>query len=229
MLSARVLPRSIRLFATTAPRQLLFGNLFGSREAKNKEIIEKQDEYEVDPSSKITILSKENSPGFKPFTPEEAMPDFKINFWKDRIVRAQDIEGIYSAEKIEQAINETYQEVAGSAISVADYKNSSLADLQLRFRFAKALQKKLGFDIKDHTITRAHDVDYMYQALKKVIAHRWSSERNPNAIVLRPEDFKLVLNVYLNSERSEEQQEKLLKELAEKALAANQEPARDQA
>lgn len=209
-------PRA-RPFSTTAAR-LLLGNLFGSKEAKNRELIEKQDEYEVDPTSKITILNKENSPSYKPFLPETDMPGFKINQWKDRFVRAQDLESTFDAELVSQAINETYSELSGTSITSNDYKSTLLGDLQFRFAFAKALQKKLGFDIGDYTISKSHDVEMLFAEVRRMVAHRWSSERNPNAIVLRPEDFAQSPNVYLNNERSEEEQQAVLAELKEKVL-----------
>lgn len=213
------LVRGIRPFSTSTPR-LFIGNFFGTKEAKKKEIIDNQDEYEVDASSKIVILNEQNSPNYKPFNAAEDMPDFKINAWKSKSVRPQDIEATHTPETVAQAISEAYSDLKGSAISPNQYSQVSLSDLEFRFLFAKALQLKLGFDIGDYTITRAHDVDYLYLELRKVISHRWSSERNPNAIVLRPEDFLETANVYLNKERSEEEQQQVLNELVEKARAA---------
>lgn len=211
--------RAIRPFSTSAPR-LFLGNFFGTKEAKKKEIIQNQDDYEVDPTSKIVILNKENSPEHKPFVAEEAMPDFKINQWKLADVRPQDIEASYSGETLTQIISQSYNELKGEQISQDQYKDISLGDLQFRFQLAKLLQQKLGFDIKDYTLTRAHTLEFLHNELNQVISRRWTSERNPNAIVLRPEDFKLVLNVYLSNERTQEEQKKAFEELVEKAKAA---------
>lgn len=219
MIKASALVRSIRPFSSAVPRSFL-GNFFGTKEAKKKEIIEKQDEYEVDASSKIVILDRNNSPDYKPFNAAEDMPDFKIIQWKSKVVRAQDIESSFTPESVAEAICDTYSELKGSTISPNKFSDISLADLQFRFDFAKALQLRLGFDISDYTMTRAHNVDYLYLELRKVIAHRWSSERNPNAIVLRPEDFSETANVYLNRERTEEEQKKALDELVEKVRAS---------
>lgn len=211
--------RAIRPFSTSVPR-LFLGNFFGTKEAKKKEIIQNQDDYEVDPSSKIVILNKENSPEYRPFVAEEAMPDFKINQWKFTQVLPEDIEASYSGETLTQIISQSYNELKGEQISKDQYKDISLGDLEFRFQLAKLLQQKLGFDIKDHTLTRAHTLEYLHRELGKLISHRWTSERNPNAIVLRPEDFKLVLNVYLSHERSLEEQKKAFEELVEKAKEA---------
>lgn len=216
MLRIQAVARTIRPFSTSAPR-LFLGNLFGTKEAKKQEIIQKQDDYEVDPNSKIVILSEENSPLYKPFVAEEAMPDFKIGQWKSTQVRSEDIESSFSTEKLSQVFNDTYQQLKGEAISESQYKDITLTDLQFRFQYAKLLQQNLGFDINDHTLSRAHDVDYLFGELKKVISERWSSERNPNAIVLRPEDFQNVQNVYLSNELTQEEQKKAFDELVEKA------------
>ncbi|SGZ54943.1 CIC11C00000001917 [Sungouiella intermedia] len=211
--------KAIRPFSTSVPR-LFLGNFFGTKEAKKKEIIQNQDDYEVDPTSKIVILSEENSPEYKPFVAEEAMPDFKINQWKFTQVNPEDIEASYSNETLTQVISQSYSELKGEQINENQYKDISLTDLQFRFQLGKLLQQKLGFDIKDHTLTRAHTLEYLHNELNKVISHRWSSERNPNAVVLRPEDFELVLNVYLSNERTQEEQKKAFEELVEKAKEA---------
>lgn len=219
MIRPTALVRGVRPFSTSTPKWFL-GNFFGTKEAKKKEIIDTQDEYEVDASSKIVILNESNSPNHKPFNAAEDMPDFAIKQWKLNHIRALDIEATHTPETVAQAISETYSDLKGSPISPNQYSLASLSDLEFRFLFAKALQLKLGFEIRDHTISRAHDVEYLYLELKKVISHRWSSERNPNAIVLRPEDFLDSRNVYLNKERSPEEQQQVLDELVEKARAS---------
>lgn len=220
MLKSTAVARSIRQLSTSAPRSFL-GGLFGTKEAKKKEIIEKQDDYEVDPNSKIVILNKENSPQYEPFVAEEAMPDFKINQWKFAQVHPENIEATISKEKLTSAIGEAYHELKGEAVAEAQYNDISLTDLQFRFRLGKLLQQKLGFDITDHTLSRSHTLAYLHSELNKTIAHRWSSERNPNAIVLRPEDFENVQNVYLSNERTQEEQKEAFDELVEKARGAS--------
>ncbi|OBA19102.1 hypothetical protein METBIDRAFT_47516 [Metschnikowia bicuspidata var. bicuspidata NRRL YB-4993] len=219
MISTRFLGRSIgqRSFVTS-PRSFFLKNIFGSKESKTKELIEKQDEYAVDPNSKILVLNEENSPSHKAFDPESDIPGFKISQWKEKLVLARDIEASVTKEMVADAINKAYQESHGSEISAESYATTSLGDLQKRFEFVKIVQQKLGFDIKDHTISRSHDVEYLYEALQKQIAHRWSSERNPNAIVLRPEDFKDQPNVYLNIEFSEKEQAEIFQDLKKQAL-----------
>lgn len=207
--------RSIRPLSTSAPTRFI-GNIFGSREAKKKEIIAKQDEYEIDPESKVVFLNKENSPSYKPFDASEDMPDFQVKQWKHKTVRAQEIEETYTKDTLAQSISEAFQELKGESPNA----ETSLDDLAFRFEFVKLLQQKLGFDINDHTITRAHTVGYLTSELNKVIAHRWSNERNPNAIVLRKEDFELVPNVYLSEELTEEEQKKAYDELLAQAREA---------
>lgn len=217
MISTRLLGRSIQRSFATTPRSLFLQNIFGSRDSKTKDLIEKQDEYAVDPSSKILILNEENSPSSKPFDPATDIPGFEIKQWKEKVVRAQDIEGSVTKEIVQDAINQAFEKSHGSVLSAENYALVRLDDLQKRFEFVKAVQQKLGFDITDHTISRAHDVEYLYSALRKQIAHRWSDERNPNAIVLRPEDFEQQPNVYLNVERSEQEQTEVFEELRQKA------------
>lgn len=197
-------------------------SLFGVS-SKTNEIIEKQDELAKVEQAPITILNKENSPNTKHFNAEEDMPDFKITQWKNTFVKIKDLEGSFTNESISSAINESYLQVYGQSLAAEQYNTADLSDLQLRFQLCKALQQKLGFDISDYTISRSHNVEYLFGELKKMIAARWSSERNPNAIVLRPEDFSLP-NVYLNKELDEWKQNKYFEELKKDAagLSATQ-------
>lgn len=201
---------SIRRISGTSPRSFL--GMFGGRETMKKSLVEKQDEYKVEADSKIVFLNEENSPGYKAFDAERDLPGFDIKQWKSKIVKASDIEGTYTNEDLYLIINSTYQEVKGSTVSAADYATTSLLDLQFRFNLCKALQMKLGFDINDYTISRSHTLADLNEALQRIVAHRWSSERNPNAIVLRPEDFASLPNVYLNQELLEKEQERFFQE-----------------
>lgn len=219
MLSPHVAASRARLLSTTALRAFL-GNIFSSKEAKTKKILETQDEYEVDPQLKITFLTKENSSSFKPFDVEKDLPGFKITQWKEKVVRPSELESSVTDEVLTTAINQAFLEVTGSTTSKETYAEAKLDDLQARFRLSKALQQKLGFDIKDHIITRSHTLDYLYESLTKEVSHRWSSERNPNAIVLRPEDFEAEKNVYLNKQLSKLEQEKFFEDMKTKALGA---------
>lgn len=212
-----------RTLSTLAPRSFL-DNFFGSREAKKKEIIAEQNDYEIDPALKITILNKLNSPDFKPFNKETDMPDFKIKQWKDQIVPLSNLSATYTTELLESKINSAYENLTSKTINSKIYKDTPLSDLEFRFNFAKLLQQKLGFDISDYTLSRAHDVEYLYGELKKTVASRWSNERNPNAIVLKQEDFASVGNVYLNNELTESEQQKRLRMLLAEAKKQDTKP-----
>jgi len=134
-------------------------------------------------------------------------------------VRNKDIENTYSPELLQNVINKTYQEVNGIELN-SGYSSISLNDLEFRFKFSKLLQQNLGFDINDYVLTKSHTLDALYNELCDVISTRWTNERNPNAIVLRREDFTAP-NVYLNEELSKEEQEAVYNELLEKAKEAS--------
>lgn len=208
--------RVSRPLSASAPR-LIFGGLFGTKEAKKKEIIEKQDDFEVDASAKIVILNKENSPKHKPFLAETDMPDFKIEQWKFANVPFRDIEATYSKDQVATIISDSYKELKGAEVKPEEYAAVELTDLPFRFQLGKLLQQKLGFDIRDHTLSRAHNLGYLYEELSRVVALRWSNERNPNAIVLREGDFSSLQNVFLSTERTESQQKKEFDRLVKKA------------
>lgn len=200
---------------------MFIGNFFGKKEVKQREeIIKNQDDYEVDPDTKIVILKEENSPEYKPFTPEEDMPDFVINQWKHHVVKPQDIESTYDSVKLSQIISQVCQEVLQKPTEQDGFHETELSDIQQRFKFAKALQQRLGFDINDYTLSKSHNVGELFDALNKVINTRWTNERNPNAIVIRQEDFSAP-NVYLNQQPSEKAQEKEFDRLADEARNAS--------
>lgn len=205
---------AVRLFSQTPARPFI-SNLFGSKEAKQKDIITKQNEYEVDPSSKIVILDEANSPETKPFNPSDDMPGFLVNQWKQKTVKNADIETTYSPEDVTKIINDTYTEITGDQAG----PEADLSDLELRFRFTKLLQQKLGFHINDYVLTRSHTLDILTSELLAIVSTRWTSERNPNAIVLRKGDFTAP-NIHLNEELTEEQQLEVYNEVLEKAREA---------
>lgn len=210
---------SIRPFSQSVQKPFI-SNFFGSKQLKQRDdIIQNQDNYETDQDSKIVILDEENSPEFKPFIASEEMPDFQVSQWKNQIVRNKDIENTYSPELLQNVINKTYQEVNGIELN-SGYSSISLNDLEFRFKFSKLLQQNLGFDINDYVLTKSHTLDALYNELCDVISTRWTNERNPNAIVLRREDFTAP-NVYLNEELSKEEQEAVYNELLEKAKEAS--------
>ena len=201
--------------------RLFIGNFFGKKEVKQREeIIKNQDDYEVDPETKIVILKEENSPDYKPFNPEEDMPDFVIEQWKHQVVKPRDIEATYDTTNLIQTISQTYEETFQSPITQEEFHNASLSDLEARFKFAKSLQQNLGFDISDYTLSKSHTVGELFNALEKVINTRWTNERNPNAIVLRPADFSAP-NVYLNQQPSERAQKATYDRIAEEARNAS--------
>ncbi|CUM63324.1 uncharacterized protein PRCAT00000895001 [Priceomyces carsonii] len=205
-------------------RNTFFSNFFGSKEIKkNQDIIKNQDDYEVDPKSKIVILDEKNSSEYKPFDAEIDMPGFEVRQWKFQTVKDKDIESTFTPEILSTIINETFQEIKGIKISEEDYVATDLHDLQFRFKFAKLLQQKLGFNINDYTLSTSHSLSQLSNELGKVISTRWATERNPNAIVLRKEDFQAP-NVYLNTERNEKQQEKLYSELVQRARESGTKP-----
>ncbi|CAK7901710.1 hypothetical protein CAAN1_06S05358 [[Candida] anglica] len=218
---------NIRLFSYTSTRPFIT-DLFRDRktlEQRNDQLAEKnaveasspeEDVYKKD--SKIVFLTKENSPDFKHFNMETDMPGFKIEQWKSQIVKKQDIEAKYSPELLKDVITQSYTEVSGAA-QVADFASVELNDLQLRFNLAKSLQQKLGFDISDYIFSKSHNLELLHSQLSELVSIRYTNERNPNAIALRPEDFTAG-NVYLNEELNSQQQEKAFAKLVQEAKKA---------
>ncbi|QEL58058.1 hypothetical protein CJJ09_000089 [Candidozyma auris] len=165
----------------------------------DKKLVEKQDELKPTSKSKVVFLNEKNSPNYKAFDPERDTPGFRVNQWKDKVVQRKEIEGSYTAEEVTNIMNETFEELQGSRPSSFDGKD--LHDLEFRFKYCKRLQQKLGFDLglSHHQVTQFAG---LVGRSKMMVTHRWSSERNPNAVVLRPEDFADAPNVYLNRELS---------------------------
>ena len=87
-------------------------------------------------------------------------------------------------------------------VSRDNYKDIKLDDLSFRFQIVKSLQSKLGIDINDYIISKSHDLETLYEEIENLVNKRWKFERNPNAIVLRSEDFDAE-NIYLNQERND--------------------------
>lgn len=198
------------------------GNFFGKKEVKQQEIIKKQEDFEIDPEAKITILNEQNSPGYTPFDPESDMPEYKLNQWKDQIVLENKIESTYAKnDKLTDIINDSYKQLTQSSISQDQYNSIELHDLQFRFQYAKLLQQKLGFDINDYLLSKAHTLSDLHAGLQSVVETRYVNERNPNGIVLRSEDFSAP-NIYLNEELTEQEQDKKLQKLVEEARTASE-------
>lgn len=215
----------IRPFSSTSVKSSFFGNLFGSKEVKQRQdIIEKQDDYEIDPESKIVILDESNSPEKLANTidPATDLPDFAINQWKFSTIKRADIETTYSSpndEKLSSVLLETYNKLASD--SASDLAKLDFSDLQFRFDYFKLLQQNLGFDIGDYTISRSHNGAILLDELSAIVNHRFTNERNANAIVLRKEDFTSK-NIYLNKELNDFQQEKVYEKLVSEASAQEQ-------
>lgn len=196
-------------------------NFFGSKQVKqNEELVKNQDNF-AEETSKIVILGDENSPKYQTFDPSRDMPDFHIKQWKNHTIKNKDIESSYTSELLKDILERTYHEVNGKNIDDS-FASVNLTDLSFRFKYAKALQQNLGFDIDDYTLTRSHDLKTLFDELHRVISKRWTSERNPNAIVLREEDFTAP-NVYLSREPTQEEQDGIYKKLVDKAQTATSE------
>lgn len=88
-------------------------------------------------------------------------------------------------------------------------------DLSFRFQIVKSLQSKLGIDINDYIISKSHDLETLYEEIENLVNKRWKFERNPNAIVLRSEDFDAE-NIYLNQERNDFEKNLELQKLTQK-------------
>ena len=214
MLSRVVSRPCVRLFSSSRLQSFLF---FGKKEKKTQqEIVENQDKFEIDPDAAITFLNEANSPNTIQFDPETDMPDFKISQWMQTKVNARDVEATYSSESLVPIINSTYEELTTKPLTEDQYDGADLRDLQFRFSLAKLLQQKLGFELNDYQISKAHSVRDIYNSIAETVSTRWVSERVPQAIVLRPEDFASG-NVYLNQEASPKEQQRKLEELIEKA------------
>lgn len=220
MIRSRILQlTSVRGISSTIPRPFL-GNFFGKKDQKQQEIIEKQEDYEVDPSAKITILNEENAPGSKPFDRLTDLPEFQINQWKSKVVSADKLEETYHGNSsLVDILNNSYKELTQKEISEEQYSSINLHDLQFRFKYAKLIQQSLGFDINDFVLSKAHTLLDLHTGLQLIVLKRYTFERNPNAIVLRREDFTSP-NIYLNEELSELEQAEKLQKLAEEAKAA---------
>ncbi|CAH2352422.1 hypothetical protein CLIB1423_06S06084 [[Candida] railenensis] len=229
----RQIARSVRLaetintrsFSTSIQRPFI-ADLFRDRktlEQRNQAIAEKQQEQEENGAnstqSKIVFLNEENSPSIKQFNVEEDMPGFKVEQWKSKLVEGKDIESTYSQESVKDILIKSYNEVNQAtplSQDIDDLAVVDLNDLQLRFQLSKQIQKNLGFDISDYIFSKSHDLHTLYGSICEIISKRWTNERNPNAIVLRSEDFSAG-NIYLNEELDKYQQDKLYQELLEKA------------
>lgn len=224
MLAKHILTSSRSLTTSTVSRSW-FGDLFGNKKSKitsqqkRSDIIEKQDDYINKEITKITHLTRENSPQYlEKKQNNKVKQEFKVRDWKNvKFLHAKDLEWFYDDKvKLQSIVNQSYRDATGTEIGFDDYSSIDLHDLKLRFEVVKQLQSNLGFELNDYVISSNHDLLSLYYEVEKVVNKRWSSERNPNAIVLRQSDFT-AKNVYLNESRDEYEKQKefskLLKEV----------------
>lgn len=185
-------------------------NFFGKKElSKREEILQNQDDFELSVGTKITILNEENSPGYQKFDPESAMPAFEIYQWKSRNVKPQDIESTFSRKDVSSILANAYKTVYNVDVDPTSNTDADLFDLTRRFAVVKQVQVDMGINLNDAVMSRCHTVGTMYDELIKVVEARYVNERNPNGIVVRPNDFSAP-NIYLNQERTSQQQQAML-------------------
>ncbi|KAI5949025.1 hypothetical protein KGF57_004987 [Candida theae] len=217
----------LRSLSSSTSIRSWFGDLFGSKSSKitsqqkRSEIIENQDEYIEKDLTRITHLTRENSPQYleKQQKQRNALKGVsKVRDWKNvKFLRGSDLSVYYDDKlKLQDVVNKSYEEVTGTSINSNNYEQIELHDLKLRFEVVKQLQSNLGFELNDHVISSSHDLQSLYHEIEKVVNKRWSNERNPNAIVLKAGDFT-AKNVYLNESRDEYEKQreftKLLREV----------------
>lgn len=221
VVSIRVIRGGVRNIHSSRTNYSFISNLFGSKEVKQrKDIIQNQDDYEVDPNSKIVILDKKNSPQHEKFKSVVHMPDFKINEWKEKSVSRKELSQHYNQDDLVNIINDIHKELNGNTIMVESYQDQSLNDLSYRFKFAKELQSKLGFDINDYILTKSHNLKILFDEINQIISQRYLNERNPGDINLKPEDFDDSPNVYVSQELNEFEQKRKFNKLVEQARNA---------
>ncbi|CAX45506.1 conserved hypothetical protein [Candida dubliniensis CD36] len=215
-----------RSFTSITRNLSWFGDIFGKNKSsieskqKRQDIITKQDELIESNSIKIHHLTFKNSDKYQSFNIESDMPNFhKLKNWKfQKSLTPENYETFYSDKSILQnIINQELKNFIkqDQEINRDNYKDIKLDDLQFRFEIVKSLQSKLGIDINDYIISKSHDLQSLYEEIEKIVNKRWKNERNPNAIVLRPEDFDAD-NIYLNQERTDYEKNLQLQKLVQK-------------
>lgn len=211
-----------RLFSYSS-RALFITDFFKDRKTlqqRNELIAEKQRDEADAPAheTKIVILNEENSPNHKQFDVENDMQGFKVEQWKLKLVAPQQIEEYYLPESVSEVVAQAFQQVNGSTPPVNGFESVMLDDLDLRFKLCKQVQHSLGFDVSDYVFSRSHTLAHLNAELQAIVSKRWTNERNPNAIALRPEDFTAG-NVYLNQEKDAYEQEQTYQALLREAEA----------
>lgn len=220
---------NIRSLHRTAPAHSFLGDWFSSKKQnkqeeplsaqvkkEKKDLVKDQDNFEIDPNSKIVFLNEKNSTDNKPFSIETHMPDFKIVQWKSKSLSLKQAHETYKPEDLVTIINETLTKMGKTPASEETFSGISLEDLNFRFNFAKELQKKLGVDINDYTLSKSHNLGYLFNELSTMIFSKYKNERNPNDINLKQSDFTAP-NVYVSEELSEFEKDRELKKLVEEA------------
>lgn len=209
-----------RLIHTSKPRLSLLSDWFGQKKTElskppapkiKKDLIKDQDDFETS-QQKIVFLNRDNSPNIKKFNAEIDMPDFKINQWKSKSLTREEIEKSYDEKFINSKLLDIYKTLKNEEPTL----DTELSDLNFRFQYVKSVQSELGIDIPDLSLTKSHTISILNDEILNIITKRFKSERNPNDINLRPEDFS-ASNVYVNQELNEAQQAKKFKELVEEA------------
>ncbi|EMG49483.1 hypothetical protein SBY92_001262 [Candida maltosa Xu316] len=235
MISRQLITNS-RSLTTTSRSLSWFGDLFGKNKKqvldKRQEIITKQDDMvnSDETSYKITHLGYKNSTKYNPVKPRDIVPEtysMTLKSWKSKNYDPRDYEEVYSKRsKLQGRVNAVVKEITGESVGVRQYRGFKLDDLEVRFKVVKGLQSKLGIEIGDYVISKCHDLDSLYVEIEKIVSARWKSERNPNAIVLRSEDFDAG-NVYLNQELNDYEKRRVFDNLVrEMKKQENQQPTK---
>ncbi|KAI5954693.1 hypothetical protein KGF54_002469 [Candida jiufengensis] len=208
MISRQILQK--RSISSTSIAKSWFGDLFGSKKSKitresRSDMITKQDELANKDITEVIHFTRENSPKYlKAKELNKLNPQFKVRDWKNnKHIKPTQIEEEYNDKlKLQNIFNKTYFTLTKETIDFDSYSNVHLKDLSFRFKFIKLLQSNLGFEINDYIISKNHSLDSLYFDIESFVNKRWKNVRNPNAIVLRNEDFTSK-NIYLNETKDD--------------------------
>ncbi|KAI3402934.1 hypothetical protein KGF56_004186 [Candida oxycetoniae] len=180
-----------------------FRDIYGRKKKSVTEIVSQQDKYADKEVVTIKHLTEKNSESYlKNLEASKVLPKSKVSDWKRHAtIHPMLLESFYTKEKLQRVVDETYKNLTGKDITHSQYNTVSLNDIEFRFNLVKNLQSNLGFELNDFTVSKSHDLLTLYNSVEDFVNRRWKNERNPNAIVLRPEDFT-AKNVYINEERN---------------------------
>lgn len=199
---------------------------------RREEIIAQQDEIAAkEKSIKIRHLTKENSPEFlKQLEESKVERSSLVKNWKSRNLAPSQLEETYNDKmQLQGIVQKVYKdvlilnlkasaktdkpkfsdftlvdEILTQVGGVERFEQYGLENLDLRFELVKKLQSSLGIELNDYTISKCHNLKDLYVEIENVVNTRWKWERNPNAIVLRKEDFTAP-NIHLSEERTEQE------------------------